>query len=97
MWITQGWYENQWWRKAESASCSSDIMESFIEQQRVVAISFYPSATGEDEEAYIHIVSSLSLSLSPYITIITPLGIYELLCTCNLLLSFIAIQVVWAR
>ena len=74
-------------------------MESFIEQQRVVAISFYPSAIGEDEEAYIHIVSSLSLSLSlsPYITIITPLGIYELLRTCNLLLSFIAMQIVWAR
>lgn len=78
VWITQGWYEDEWWRKAEGASCNSDTIESFIEQQRVITISFYPSATGEDEEAYIHIVSLSLYILSPCFSL-TPVLFFNLL------------------
>ena len=60
VWITPGWYLDQWWRDSSASfnvSCGEQQLENFLINQRVLAISHYPTATDENVEAVGGIVS----------------------------------------
>ena len=54
VWITQGWYSDQWWMEGDM-NCTGEDLESFLEG--AIAISHFPTASNESEATDIGIVS----------------------------------------
>ena len=54
VWITQGWYSEQWWME-EDTNCTREEMKSFL--RGAIAISHFPTASNENDTTDSGIVS----------------------------------------
>ncbi len=56
MWLTQGWYEEQWWNSSSDsdstsqANCTSEELLQFLQEQRALGIDHYPMAVNTTTE-----------------------------------------------
>ena len=74
VWITQGWYSDQWWTEGD-VNCTGEDLEFFVEG--AIAISHFPTASNETEATDIEIVS-LCLDTCSIIIAIVPVACYSM-------------------
>ena len=74
VWITQGWYSDQWWTEGD-VNCTGEDLEFFVEG--AIAISHFPTASNETEATDIEIVS-VCLDTCSIIIAIVPVACYSI-------------------
>ena len=60
VWISHGWYSNQWWTQAvanEAVNCSDAKLEVFLANSRTLAVNHLPAPTNPNAETAAGIVS----------------------------------------
>ena len=60
VWISHGWYSNQWWTQAvanDAINCSDTQLEAFLAKSRTLAVNHLPAPTDSNAETVAGIVS----------------------------------------
>ena len=70
VWMSYGWYTQNWWLDVEDTSCTADEMKRAI--RRSLAIHHFPIPTSEEEDAPTDVgyVSNFSILQSVYVIVI---------------------------